>query len=209
VPAVLPNSVNAFGEGKPIDASTPQIDFEWATDIARHVGTAVHTFLQRIASDGLETWDAKRIDASRPLFQKELTRLGVGNNALNAACDRIVAALNRTLADPRGRWALMEHCKARSEWRLTGLIDGALMNVALDRTFVDAEGVRWIIDFKTGSHEGADVEAFLDNEQRRYSAQLETYAALVQAMLPESKRIRLGLYFPMLGGWREWGWRGE
>lgn len=209
VPAVLPNSVNAFGEGKPIDASTPQIDFEWATDTARHVGTVVHTFLQRIASDGLETWDAKRIDASRPLFQKELTRLGVGNNGLNAACDRIVAALNRTLADPRGRWALMEHCKARSEWRLTGLIDGALMNVALDRTFVDAEGVRWIIDFKTGSHEGADVEAFLDNEQRRYSAQLETYAALVQAMLPESKRIRLGLYFPMLGGWREWGWRGE
>ncbi|MFO0216733.1 MAG: UvrD-helicase domain-containing protein [Burkholderiales bacterium] len=209
VPAVLPNSVNAPGDGTPIDTSSPQIDFEWATDAARHVGTVVHTFLQRIASDGVETWNANRVNASRQLFQTELTRLGVRNNEVSVATDRIEAALKKTLADERGRWTLTTHHDARSEWRLTGLIDGALKNVALDRTFVDADGVRWIIDFKTGSHEGADVEAFLDSEQRRYSAQLETYAALIQAMLPESKRIRLGLYFPMLGGWREWGWRGE
>lgn len=208
VPAVLPNSVNAFGEGKPIDASTPQIDFEWATDTARHVGTVMHTFLQRIASDGIDAWNPQRVTVSRQLFQAELTRLGVGNNEVNAASDRIEVALNKTLADERGRWALSTHHDARSEWRLTGLIDGALTNVALDRTFVDADGDRWIIDFKTGSHEGADVEAFLDNEQRRYSAQLEIYAALVQAMSTDQKPIRLGLYFPMLGGWREWSWRG-
>jgi ATP-dependent helicase/nuclease subunit A len=89
------------------------------------------------------------------------------------------------------------------------MVEAGLVNVALDRTFIDADDVRWIIDFKTGSHEGADVDAFLDNEQRRYSAQLEAYAALVQAMSPEQKPMRLGLYFPMLGGWREWAWRGE
>ncbi|MCA3039964.1 MAG: UvrD-helicase domain-containing protein, partial [Rhodocyclaceae bacterium] len=207
--AISSVGTNVVGDGKPAEASSAQIDFEWATDIARHIGTAVHTFLQRIASDGLETWDAKRIDASRPLFQKELTRLGVRNNEVSVATDRIEAALKKTLADERGRWTLTTHHDARSEWRLTGLIDGALKNVALDRTFVDADGVRWIIDFKTGSHEGADVEAFLDSEQRRYSAQLETYAALIQAMLPEPKPIRFGLYFPMLSGWREWGWQGS
>jgi hypothetical protein len=164
--------------------------------------------LQRIASDGIDAWNPQRVTVSRQLFQAELTRLGVGNNEVNAASDRIEVALNKTLADERGRWALSTHYDARSEWRLTGLIDGALTNVALDRTFVDADGDRWIIDFKTGSHEGADVEAFLDNEQRRYSAQLEIYAALVQAMSTDQKPIRLGLYFPMLGGWREWSWRG-
>jgi ATP-dependent helicase/nuclease subunit A len=208
-PAISVGGVNAPGDGKTIDTPSPQIDFEWATDVARHVGTVVHTFLQYIASDGVDAWGAKRVNASRPLFQSELTRLGVGNNEVNAATDRIEAALNKTLADQRGRWTLTAHRDARSEWRLTGLVDGALKNVALDRTFVDADIVRWIIDYKTGSHEGADVDAFLDNEQRRYSAQLETYAALVQAMSPEPKPIRLGLYFPMLGGWREWAWRGE
>ena len=59
------------------------------------------------------------------------------------------------------------------------------------------------------SHEGGDVDAFLDNEQSRYRAQLEAYAAILNAMVGESqpREIRLGLYFPMLKGWREWGWR--
>ncbi len=199
--------LGADSDGHTIDTPSPQIDFEWATDSARHVGTVVHTFLQRIASDGIDAWDAARVSASCNLFQQELTRLGVGSDDVNGATGRIAAALNKTLADQRGRWTLESHREARSEWRITGLIDDALVNVALDRTFVDAEGARWIIDFKTGSHEGADVNAFLDNEQRRYRAQLENYAALVQAMSPNDKPIRLGLYFPMLGGWREWGWR--
>jgi hypothetical protein len=63
-------------------------------------------------------------------------------------------------------------------------------------------GHRWIIDYKTGTHEGGDVEAFLDNEQERYRAQLESYAMLVSRM--DSRPIRLGLYFPMLQAWREW-----
>ena len=97
---------------------------------------------------------------------------------------------------------------ARAEWRLTGVQDGKLVNIAIDRTFVDANNVRWIIDFKTGSHEGGDVAAFLDNEQSRYRAQLDVYAAILNAMEEGSqpREIRLGLYFPMLKEWREWGW---
>ena len=51
-------------------------------------------------------------------------------------------------------------------------------------------------------HQGGDVEAFLDREHERYRAQLEKYAALLART--ESRPIRLGLYFPLLNGWREW-----
>ena len=47
-----------------------------------------------------------------------------------------------------------------------------------------------------------DVNAFLDNEMERYKNQLESYAKLVSAFDP--RPIRLGLYFPLLRGWREW-----
>jgi ATP-dependent exoDNAse (exonuclease V) beta subunit len=77
-----------------------------------------------------------------------------------------------------------------------------IVNVIVDRTFVDADGTRWIVDYKTGTHEGADVEAFLDREQERYRGQLEQYAALLRVLDP--RPIRLGLYFPLLNGWREW-----
>lgn len=203
---LLPDGIKSVDAGNTNDTPVPQIEFEWATDAARHVGTVVHTFLQRIAMDGVDAWDAARVDTSRTMFHQELARLGVRGDELKPAGERVVAALNKTLADQRGRWTLESHHDARSEWRITGLADGVLINIALDRTFLDADGIRWIIDFKTGSHEGADVDAFLDNEQRRYGGQLETYAALVQALMMDEKPIRLGLYFPMLGGWREWGW---
>jgi ATP-dependent exoDNAse (exonuclease V) beta subunit len=85
---------------------------------------------------------------------------------------------------------------------LSGVDAGGLANVAIDRSFVDADGVCWIVDYKSSRHEGGDVQAFLDREQQRYRAQLERYGRLMSAA--DSHPIRLGLYYPALGGWREW-----
>ncbi len=188
---------------------TTSIDFEWAGEAARHVGTVAHAFLQRIREDGIAKWDQARIKSAASIIERELVRHGVAAEDLPVSVMRVTSALTNTLADTRGAWALQAHTHARAEWRLTGVHEGKLANIAIDRTFVDANNVRWIIDFKTGSHEGGDVEAFLDNEQSRYRAQLDVYAAILNAMDGESqpREIRLGLYFPMLKGWREWGWR--
>ena len=54
--------------------------------------------------------------------------------------------------------------------------------------------MRWIVDYKTGTHEGGDLEEFLDREQERYRAQLEQYAALMRSL--DNRPVKLGLYFP-------------
>ena len=77
-----------------------------------------------------------------------------------------------------------------------------LVRAVIDRTFVDEEGTRWVVDYKTGLHEGGDVEAFLDAERERYRPQLERYAALLRRL--DGRPLKMGLYFPLLGGWREW-----
>jgi ATP-dependent exoDNAse (exonuclease V) beta subunit len=69
----------------------------------------------------------------------------------------------------------------------------------VDRVFRTVEDVRWIVDYKTSRHEGADREAFLDSERERYRGQLEAYARALA-----SGETRLGLYFPVLSAWREW-----
>jgi ATP-dependent exoDNAse (exonuclease V) beta subunit len=74
---------------------------------------------------------------------------------------------------------------------------GALRTYVIDRLFRDAEGVRWVVDFKTSRHEGGDLEAFLDEQRRRYQAQLDAYADVLAAK-------RKGIYLPLLSGWREW-----
>jgi len=60
-----------------------------------------------------------------------------------------------------------------------------------------------LLDYKTGAHEGSDLEAFIDREQERYRKQLEQYAVLMKML--DKREIKLGLYFPLLKGWREWG----
>ena len=132
-----------------------------------------------------------------------LAGLGTREQELPDALARVEEALAAVVADARGRWLLDPgHAGARSEFAVTGIDDGVLVNVVIDRSFVDEQGVRWIVDYKAGRHEGGDVDAFLDREQQRYRQQLERYARLISAM--DARPIRLGLYFPALGGWREW-----
>ena len=208
LPTMLPRVLHGAATSAPMPATT--IDFDWASDTARHIGTVVHAFLQRIAEDGVTQWAPGRIAVSQARIAHELTNLGIGADELVTATNRVTDTLTRTLADPRGRWILDAQARAKSEWRLSGVVNGAVVNIAIDRTFVDKDGVRWIIDFKTGSHEGSDTESFLNNEQARYRSQLALYARIIRALEPDAAAsIKLGLYFPMLSGWREWDWSAD
>ncbi|MBI2508970.1 MAG: PD-(D/E)XK nuclease family protein, partial [Betaproteobacteria bacterium] len=177
-----------------------EIEFSWAGELARHVGGVVHRWLQRIADDELKGWDAARVAALRDAYRRELVARGVPDGDLGAATARVAAALANAVTDGRGRWLLGPQRDARNEHRVTALFGGERVNLVIDRTFRDADGRRWIVDYKTGSHEGADIEVFLDREQERYRAQLARYAAAMTG----AEGGMLGLYFPLLRGWREW-----
>ncbi|MFM9972423.1 MAG: PD-(D/E)XK nuclease family protein, partial [Burkholderiales bacterium] len=146
-----------------------------------------------------------------------LAARGVAESECGAAAGRVAEALKRTLGDQRGQWLLGERREAKSEYRLSSMNATGRRDWVIDRTFLDDEGTRWIVDFKTSRHEGGDVEAFLDRERERYRGQLEGYAELLlrqSSNAHDSKgtnasalgAIRLGLYFPLLGGWREWNY---
>ena len=174
------------------------LEFSWVGETLRQVGTVAHRWLQRISEEGLASWDARRVQGCIPLFARELAARGVDEAECEGAAQRVADALARTLEDPRGRWLLGAHAGAASEMRLTLLTDEGAQRFVIDRTFT-AEGRRWIVDYKTSAHEGGDLEAFLDREQERYRPQLEAYARAVGGA------PSLALYFPLVGGWREWG----
>jgi len=176
-------------------------EFSWVGETARHIGTVVHAALQEIAALAeLPATVAIRNDA--PNYARELARHGVPERELRHATERVVAALTRTCADERGRWILSRaHRDAASELALTGIADGRLQNVIIDRSFIDEKGVRWVIDFKTSSHAGGDIEAFLASELERYRPQLSTHSQLARALGPEP--VRAALYLPLLGAFRE------
>jgi ATP-dependent helicase/nuclease subunit A len=175
------------------------IEFSWAGETARHVGTVVHRWLQRLADDALEGWTPARLESMRPRLARELERRGVRPAECGDAAARVVRALTQTLNDGRGRWLLGPRADARSEYRVRRVVGNVLHSYVMDRVFRDENGARWIADYKTSSHEGSDVDAFLDRERVRYEKQLARYAEALG-----EPRTKLGLYFPVLAGWREW-----
>ena len=179
------------------------VEFDWVRETARQIGIVAHRLLRQCAEEGLDRWPSERIAAQRARVARELAGLGFTGGEAEAAADQVLGAVTSTLADARGRWLFdPRHTDAHSEYALTGMRDGMPVHVVLDRSFVDAEGVRWIVDFKLSRHQGAGRDAFLDSEQARYRPQLEAYAEVVRGL--GAQPIRLGLYFPLLAGWREW-----
>jgi ATP-dependent exoDNAse (exonuclease V) beta subunit len=176
-------------------------EFSWVGETSRHIGTVVHAGLESFASASALPSRAQ-IQADRDTYRHQLLRHGVPERDLARATDLVVEALTRTVEDRRGRWIFApEHREAHSELALTGLAAGRLTGVVIDRSFVDGEGTRWVIDFKTSRHEGGGLEVFLEQEMNRYRPQLETYVALARGLGPNP--VRAGLYFPLLGAFRE------
>jgi ATP-dependent helicase/nuclease subunit A len=174
-------------------AEAAQIEFSWVGETARHMGTVVHAWLRRIADDELKGWDAARVARSRAAVRGQLSARGVSGAELEAATERVLEALGNSVADQKGCWVLGPHPEARSEYR----IRTQDRSYVIDRLIRDANGTRWVVDYKTSRHEGADIEGFLDQEQKRYAAQLDGYAAALGG-------ASRGLYFPLHAGWREW-----
>lgn len=178
-------------------------------DVGRHLGTVVHSWLERIARDGVANWSGARLEQADLSIRRQLMALGVARSTLAASAERVLLALQTALDSRRGRWLLSAHAEAASEYPLAGVLDGELVHVVLDRTFVDADGTRWVVDYKTSlpaENEGQAV--FYERERERYREQLAKYAALFRSLEPD-RPTRSALYFPMFDGWCEMPLEGD
>ena len=92
-----------------------QIEFSWAGETARHVGTVVHRWLQKMADDRLVGWSAERIDEMRNVIECELTRRGIADATVGT--EFVSKALKNAISHERGRWLLGPHSWAQNEFR--------------------------------------------------------------------------------------------
>ena len=174
--------------------------FELPDEQASVMGIIIHHCLSQIADSNLDNWTKNRIDEKQSYWLKLLKQFGYQD--AEHGLKLINQAVTQTLNDQRGRWILSKHIDSTSEFPITVIIDGGLKNYIIDRTFIDDDGARWIIDYKTSTPTEKTTQDFLNQEAEKYSGQLSEYAKAMQIFEPIQK-IRLGLYFPLFGGWIE------
>ena len=171
-------------------------EYVWAGNKARFLGNVLHACFKTLADQGLEHWSPSTLNELEPKLKTALLAEGLSPTLIETTAQNGMKALRNIAEDETGRWILEKHEDAHSEYPLTGYIKHRYINKILDRTFVDSEGVRWIIDYKTGEHQGANLDHYFAEEKKRYKSQLDQYEELLK-LKGETRPIKKALYYPL------------
>ncbi|GAA5444700.1 recBCD enzyme subunit RecB [Microbulbifer sp. NBRC 101763] len=170
-----------------------QVALRWL----KHAGTVAHETLATIAETNINDWTPSKLEAQRPLWQLRLKQLGLSATSLDRAAEKVEIAVRNSLNCPTGRW-LLDGSLRESACELE-LHSGSrqLRRSIVDRTFIDNEGTRWIVDYKTAEPSGEESqEEFIAAQLEQYRDQLENYRKLFYAR--GERNIRCALYFPLM-----------
>ncbi|GAA6138005.1 UvrD-helicase domain-containing protein [Arenicella sp. 4NH20-0111] len=185
--------------------SEPEVDYDWATEVATAVGIILHEFLQFA---GVNILKVVVDDDLKRRWRSELLALRVADDRIEYALRRLITAVNHIQHDEQARFIFLNHPIEQNEYSLSTLEAGVVKKYRIDRTFVDSQNVRWIVDYKSTMTQNEDVERFADLQVRdRHRKQLMRYGQLMSRV--DDRPIKLAVYFPLLKQLRIWDYEPE
>ena len=180
-PFAPPLAPSSFQTLPSINVSTPIADRQ---EVA--LGNVVHDELRLLAGSTLAT--PSNLDP----WRERLIHLGLYKTEVDWVMKHAHQQIRSVLADDTGLWILnSNHVDSRTEWMLTTYQDPQFTNVAIDRSFIDRSGDRWLIDYKTAVPD-VSIVVFIENQVARYANQLRRYARIVESL--DQRTIRKALY---------------
>lgn len=188
-------------------SSTPDVDesdieYEWATEVATGVGVVLHNWLQHNTAQVLAaSLDEKLLRR----WRAELLGLRVPSERIEYAVKRLSRAVQNIKADKDAHFLFANYAEQQNEYAVSAFEDGFVKQYRFDRTFVDNDGVRWIVDYKSTDTNNQNIDAFVDQQvAERHRSQLQKYGALMSQI--DQRPTRLAVYFPMLKQLRTWSY---
>ncbi|KTD37681.1 UvrD/REP helicase [Legionella nautarum] len=157
--------------------------------IARQLGIVAHELLQWICNH--HPSDIEELPWE--MVVKQFKSLGFTQVEQEEAFNELRRQITHLFSDPTGQWLSKAQQEERNEYELLVNEQGLVSTKIIDRTFID-NGIRWIIDFKTGNES--------DITQRQHHQQLTHYAQLLASYSTEP--IHCGLYYLSTGHWVSW-----
>ena len=99
----------------------------------------------------------------------------------------------RALRHKDCQWILQPRKSAQSERDFTAFLDNRLLNVRVDRTFIE-DGTRYIVDYKTSRPRAKESrQDFRERQVREHRPQLQAYARVFKELGEEAVEAALFL----------------
>ena len=177
-----------------------EVMFDWATEVAAAVGVVLHNYLQYSGNSLLHT----PVDQSRiKRWRAELSSLQVPSERLDYALKRVVTGVENIKADKDAHFIFSDYEVQQNEYAISNIENGSVKTYRIDRTFVDKDNVRWIVDYKSTTTNSVNIDEFVDEQvEHRHRSQLQKYAQVMSKI--DARPIRLAVYFPLLKTLRHW-----
>ncbi|MCR8921770.1 UvrD-helicase domain-containing protein [Dasania sp. GY-MA-18] len=174
----------------------------------RQLGNIAHAILEHCVAAGVSYVD-RLSDEQKVLWVRRLCHSeGVSKDRwgdVNVYIDNMMTNISN---DPKARWLLSsQHKRSDVEYALLSCSADTVSKRVIDRSFVDEEGTRWIVDYKTSAPlHGEPLADFIAKELALYSPQLQQYQLLMQALNQDAgldMPVKTALYFPAIPHWQE------
>ena len=154
----------------------------------------------RIAQGKLDLNDASQLKKLEPVWRSKVESFTENPGNI---IEEIHQQLEACRQHEQFTWMLIdEHTDQGSELSLSDFSGDSRQEYIIDRTFRDAEGQRWIIDYKSSRPADKEtLESFLDRQDKQYRGQLIAYARLYKEF--ENVPVRMALFFTAIPRFRE------
>jgi len=177
--------------------------FDWATNAATGVGTVLHQWLQYNSKNVL---NVEINDQQLSSWRTELISLRVPEAQIGYAVRNLKQAIENIQNDQAAHFIFQSYDIEQNEYALSAFEDGMVKKSIIDRTFVDDNNVRWIVDYKSTPTRNKDLRAFAQEQvAQRHKPQLERYGELMSEI--DDREIRLAVYFPLIKQLVSWSYQ--
>lgn len=172
-----------------LSAALPSTD----DPMAAACGTLIHRFLESHVRLGCPL-DADRIKPLEEHWALQLRNYAGDEGELKKAVGFVKQSILQCLEDEDSRWIFDRDLEdSQCEFKLSYCGDNFHSHYVVDRSFIDTQGTRWIIDYKSSKLKSTGSESeFIAEQIDRYQGQLHRYRDLFQQM--ESRPIKIALY---------------
>jgi ATP-dependent helicase/nuclease subunit A len=174
-----------------------QIELTVDNQLQIEVGNLVHEALQNYLNNH-QLLDTANLAGLKNYWRRRLSAFSFVSGEIDIAMTKLEQSLQSTLQDSELRW-VFDHGQEQSaaELALQSYASGFVHTHVVDRTFIDSNGVRWIIDYKSSQPLGKQsLESFLAEQVALYSGQLSRYRSLFEN--EDNKGVKTALLFTSL-----------
>ena len=171
-------------------------DISRLESIARLVGTLLHRALEAKVKFGLDSSSDAVIGNLRRHWSLHLRQACKDEQELEQQLNFIQDSFIKSTSNSAISWIFDPDLEdSRCELKLSSLVsEGISSTHVIDRSFISADGTRWIIDYKSAAFSSATNESdFIDAQCQNHTKQLRRYRSLFEKM--EDRPVKTALLF--------------